>query len=333
MENSTPVLYTTRTAPDRGLVNVATQKGANAYLRQMQKDGQPPFSSKLLVSINQYIHEPEETIEDRVQMIKTADQTKDSKAGKSILCGLYTTIKTICDNASKNLLREVVTDTELRILFNQFVSLFKHAISRENKGVLIDEACLHDAMLLMSRVFESLNPSQDIIQDYLKSISSATKQAAMVPSQDSGVGYFLCQTMIQCFTVFFLIKKKDDKALMMMHKTGMLEQVLRHIHLPWTTNLLGDLQDGCTNITRFFFLTVASSSASLCSMFKAGSPSRDALVDVLEGRIKPCAENEHMIEVLEALKKFLDMGLTSGNPDEKYLSMQNYKCKTCKKED
>ena len=120
---------------------------------------------------------------------------------------------------------------------------------------------------------------------------------------------------------------------MMMHKTGMLEQVLRHIHLPWTTNLLGDLQDGCKKITRFFFLTVASSSASLCSMFKAGSPSRDALVDVLEGRIKPCAENEHMIEVLEALKKFLDMGLTSGNPDEKYLSRQNYECKKCEKQD
>ena len=82
-----------------------------------------------------------------------------------------------------------------------------------------------------------------------------------------------------------------------------------------------------------FFITVASSTISLGKMFKAGSPTRDALVDILQGRIKPCTENEHMIEVLEALKKFLDMGLTSGNPDDKYISRWSFCCAKCKEAD
>jgi len=102
---------------------------------------------------------------------------------------------------------------------------------------------------------------------------------------------------------------------------------------PWNTTLLGDGQDTFKIITRYFFITLASSSISLGKMFKAGSPSRDALVDVLEGRIKPCPENEHMMEILEALKKFLDMGLTSGNPDDKYITMQKIKCAKCGKQD
>ena len=59
-----------RTAPNRGLVNICTEKEANAYLRQIQKDGKPPFSTTLLVSINQYIHEPEETIEERFKLME-----------------------------------------------------------------------------------------------------------------------------------------------------------------------------------------------------------------------------------------------------------------------
>ena len=331
MKNSA-VIYT-RTAPDRELVNVATQEGANAYLRQLRNDGMPPFSSKLLVSINQYIHKPEESIDDCFKLMKITEQSRDVDASKGILHGSYVTMKSIFTNASKNLLQEVVTDTELRIIFNHFVQMLKYAISRENEGVIIDETCLHEAMLLVSKVFESLNPSHDIVQEYLTSLASAAKQATPVPPQDSGVGYFLCHSLIQCFTFFFTIKKKDDKALMMMHKTGMLEQVLRHIYLPWTTSLLGDLQDGFKKITRFFFITVASSSATLCSMFKAGSPSRDALVDVLQGRIKPCPQNEHVMEILEALKKFIDMGLISGNPDEKFIPPQRYTCEKWMKQD
>ena len=294
-------LYTT-TAPDRDDVNVATQEGANAYLRQMQKDGMPPFSSKILVNINQAIHEPQENAEKH--------RLLQRDTGKSILQWFYRMMRSIFIHASNDLLREVVTDTELRFILNHFVSLMKCAISRKNKGTFIDEASVHEAMLLMSNVLD-LNSSYDITEDFLKSLVSTAKRATNVPSQDSGVGYCLCHAMIECFfhgSIKHGTKETTiERKYMMMHKTGMLEQVLRHIHLPWTqtTNyeMLGKI--------RFIFITIASSTFSLGKMFKVGSPSRDALVDILEGRIKPCPENEHMMEILEALKKFIDMVLTS----------------------
>ncbi|GFH49166.1 hypothetical protein CTEN210_05642 [Chaetoceros tenuissimus] len=325
MENST-VLYT-RTAPERPPVNVATQKGANAYLRQLRKDGMPPFSSKLMVSINQYIHKPEESIEERWR--------SRENTGHSTLHGLYNIMRSICENASNDLLREVVTDTELRIISNHFAQMLKYAISRENKGVIIDEPCLNEVIGLTTIFIKGLIISDDAIGNILKSLASAAKQATDEPSQDSGVGYFLCHTMIECFANLIMNKiKSADKAIMMMHKTGMLEQVLRHIHLPWTfvTNNI-DIKENVKNRIRFFFITVASSTISLGKMFKAGSPTRDALVDVLQGRIKPCAENEHMMEILEALKKFIDMGLTSGNSDDQYISMTSFCCSKCEKVD
>lgn len=244
-------------------------------------------------------------------------------------------MRNICDNASKDLLREVVTDTELRILFNHFVQMLKYAISQENKGAIVDEACLHEVIVLPKVFIEGLITSDDIIEDFLKSLASVAKRATNPLTHDSGVGYFLCHTMTECYVR--LIRKRItsvDKAIMMMHKTGMLEQVLRHIYLPWTplTNNNDNL-DFCITTMRLFFITVASSTISLGKMFKAGSPTRDALVDILQGRIKPCTENEHMIEILEALKKFIDMGLTSGNPDEKYISRQRIECAKCGKQD
>ena len=158
----------------------------------MQKDGKPPFSTTFLVSINQYIHKPEGSIEEHFKLIKIIEQSKDIEANKDILHGYYIKMQNICDNASKDLLREVVTDTELRILLNHFVSLLKYAISRENKGIFIDEACIHEAKLLMNKLLVSLNPSHHIIQDFLKSIAGTAKRADDIPSQDSGVGYFLC---------------------------------------------------------------------------------------------------------------------------------------------
>ncbi|GFH53174.1 hypothetical protein CTEN210_09650 [Chaetoceros tenuissimus] len=330
-----PSLLDTRTASGKGLMTMGTEKQANAYIHQMQQMKFPLFSSTLLVSINQYIHNPIESIEDRFKLIEITMQAKDVECtGNGILHGYYFTMGSICANASKDLLREVVTDTELNILFNHFVSLLKYAISRENKGALIDEVCLQSAMLLISSVLKFLSPSHAIIRDFLKSLASAAKQATHILPQDSGVGYFLCQTMMLCFEYVRGNKTTGiDKALMMMYKTGMLEQVLLYIHLPWTPTVLNDFQDNFKNLARLFFITAASCSASLSSMFKAGSPSRDALIDVLEGRIKPCPENEHMMEVLGALKKFLDMGLTSGNPDEKYISMQNIECAKCGMQD
>ncbi|GFH53172.1 hypothetical protein CTEN210_09648 [Chaetoceros tenuissimus] len=330
----------TKPAPERGL-SMNTEEGANEFLRQMKHIRKLPFSSTFLISINQYIHKPGGTIEERFKFIEITEHAKDIEAGardRITLHGYYTKMRNIFTNASKDLLQEVVTDTELRVIFNHFASLLKYAISRENKGVIIDEACLHEAILVLIKVFESLNPSQDIIQDYLKSLASAAKRSTDALPHDSGIGYFLCHTMTECFVTLIFMKKKDlsmknkmkvvDKAIMMMHKTGILEQVLRHIHLPWTlpTNNREEL-------VRMFFITLASSSVSLGKIFKAGSPTRDALVDVLEGRIKPCPENEHMMEILEALKKFLDMGLTSGNPDEKYLPRQRIECAMCKEVD
>lgn len=325
MKNS-PVIYT-RTAPDRGLVNVATQKGANAYLRQLRNDRKPPFSSNLLVSINQYIHKPEESIEERWRSHKNT--------GKSFLRGLYTVMRNICDNASKDLLREVVTNTELLILFNHFVQMLKYAISQENKGAIVDEACLHEVIVLPKVFIEGLITSDDIIEDYLKSLASVAKRATNPLTHNSGVGHFLCHTMTECYGRLISNRITSvDKAIMMTHKTGMLEQVLRHIHLPWTplTNNNDNL-DFCINSMRLYFITVASSTIGLGKMFKAGSHSRDALVDILQGRIKSCPENEHMMEILEALKKFIDMGLTSGNPDEKYISMSSFCCSKCEKVD
>ena len=317
-------LYT-RTAPDRDDINVATQEGANAYLRQMQKDGKPPFSSYLLVNINKAIHEPQENAEKHRRLQR--------EVGKSILQCCYMMMRSIFIHASNDLLREVVTDTELRLILNHFVSLMKYAITRKSKGTFIDEESVHEAMLLMSNVLD-LNPSHDIIEDFLKSLVGTTKRATTVPSHDSGVGYCLCHAMMECF--FHVLIKHGTKTIsierkyIMMHKTGMLEQVLRHIHLPWTqtTNheMLGKI--------RFIFITIASSTFSLSKMFKAGSPSRDALVDILEGRIKPCPENEHIMEILEALKKFIDMGLTSGNPDsDGYIPTHHFWCRKCLKRD
>ncbi|GFH53177.1 hypothetical protein CTEN210_09653 [Chaetoceros tenuissimus] len=323
MKNQSVLQLTT--VPGRPPVNVATQKGANAYLRQLRKDGQPPFSTTLLVTINQYIHKPEESIKERWR-----SKTNRDNIDSNILYGLYLSMRNICTNASIDLLCEVVTDTELRIIFNHLVSLLKCAISRENKGVIIDEACLNEVMILIFNLIKDQNITDSTIQSYLKSLASVAKEATDVPSHDSGVGYFLCFSMIECFKN----QKNFDKALMMMHKTGILEQVLRHIHLPWTpiannNKILAELK----NRIRFFFITIASCTISLSSIFKAGSPSRDALVDILEGRIKPCAENEHVIEILEALKKFLDMGLTSGNPDDKYISRSSFCCTKCKEVD
>ncbi|GFH53173.1 hypothetical protein CTEN210_09649 [Chaetoceros tenuissimus] len=328
MKNPSPALEKGR------LVNFSTEREANAYLRRAQQKKKPPISTTFLVSINQYIHKPEESIEEHFKIIEIKDKTKDPKTGKGILPHFYIAMRNICANASNDLLREVVTDTELCFLFNHFVSLLKYAISRENKGVIIDETCLHYAILLMGNALQALVPSNDFVQDFLKSLASAAKQAINTLPENSGVGYFLCHSLILCFAHHTKNKIKSvDKAIMMMHKTGMLEQVLRHIHLPWTTSLLNERQDCVKNTPRFFFITAASCSASLSSMFKAGSPTRDALVDILQGRIKPCAENEHMMEVLYALKKFIDMGLTSGNPDEKYTSMQRIACARCGKQD
>lgn len=324
MKNSSVIYRMPQMTPDGDRINLATQKGANTYIRLLQKDGMPPFSSKLLAYINHYIHKPQNNIEEVRRQLQV-------DAGESILQSLYSTLRCIFIHASNDLLREVVTDTELRIIFNHFVSLMKCAISRKNKGIDIDEAGVHEAMLVMSNVL-NLNPSHDIIQEFLKSLADTAKSAANVSPQDSGVGYCLCHTMIECF--YYSITKHGtkkisiEKRFMMMHKTGMLEQVLRYIHLPWTQTTNNEMREKM----RFVFITLASSTISLSNMFKAGSPSRDALVDILEGRIKPCPENKHMMEILEALKKFIDMGLTSGNPDG-YIPERHVYCAKCKKGD
>ncbi|GFH53175.1 hypothetical protein CTEN210_09651 [Chaetoceros tenuissimus] len=331
---SNPTALQLKTDLEKGLVLDGNEE--DDILRITQKAGQPPFSTQLLVSINQYIHNQGEYVEERFKLDLT-EQLKDVEVGERDSCTLhvlYSTMKNICTKASKELLQEAVTDTEMRIIFNHFVQMLKYAISRENKGVIIDEEFLYEAVALVSVLFESLNPSHEIIQEYLKSLASTAKRATVVPAQDSGVGYFLCESLIQCY-VYSVTKNSTskiasvEKKFMMMHKTGMLEQVLRHIHLPWT---IADDNDSKERV-RLFFITMASSSISLSKVFKAGSPSRDALVDILEGRIKPCAENEHVMEILEALKKFLDMGLTSGNPDDRFISMKNIECAKCGKQD
>lgn len=324
----------TRTALDREFLNVSTQEGADEFLRQMRNDGKPPFSRDILVTINQRIHnQPEDFIDHKSLMKKYANYVRNpSEWWKNSMIRFYCIMITICSNASKDLLKESMTDIELRIILNHLVSMVKLSISRDNRGVKITEQMLHSSMGLLIPLFFMLDASHDIIRDFLKSLANAVKGAKKKTPLDSGVGYALCHAMVQCFIYFDRHEDYNEiKALGTIEKSNILEQVLRHIHLPWI-DLYGP--ESKELILRFFG-ELGNSPTSLRKIFKEGSSNREVLLDILEGRLQPCRENEFVMDLLLSLKTLCDMSsldtLKKEYPNGAYVSTLKSRCSKCEK--
>lgn len=297
----------TRTALDREFLTVSTQEGADEYLRQMRNDGKPPFSRDALVTINQRIHnQPEDFIDHKSLMKNDADYARDpNEWWKNSLIGLYHTMGTICAFASKDLLKEAVTEIELRMILNHLVSMVKLSISRGNRGVKITEEMLISTKYFISLAFD-LKACDEMIKDFLKSVASTMKRTKVSPPLDSGVGHVLSYYMVECFFHVALQKGNETEGFSFIYESGILEQALRHIHLPWTHGVYDDKEHMVK--LRTFLSSLATSTVSLRKIFREGSRCRQVLLDILEGRIRPCQQNEHALELLQTLKKFRDMG-------------------------
>ena len=118
-------------------------------------------------------------------------------------------------------------------------------------------------------------------------------------------------------------------ALSIIEKSNILEQVLRHIHLPWVIYNDHSHKDIQNEQILIFFGQLGTRTISSRKVFKEGSSNREALLDILEGRLQPCKENEFVMEHLVSLKKFCDMS----SLDSIYTIVSKVKtfCKKCGK--
>ncbi|GFH55178.1 hypothetical protein CTEN210_11654 [Chaetoceros tenuissimus] len=231
----------------------------------------------------------------------------------------------------------------MSVVFAKLVFLIKNAISTTKKrDVLINGLHLHVAFNVMLGLMHVMNTNEEEVLDLLKSLTNTAKAVSGTHYSSSGAAYALCHSMINCY--FYIRDKKGDdaKPLMMIAKSGILEQVLLHIHLSWSPQVDEQaLLDGYHGSLYKFFGILNSYASVIHKIFKEGTACHNALNVIVQDRILyPCKENEHMIEHLQSLKKISDLSNNrsvdtqldmdvSTVMDEKVIDMARHTCAKC----
>ena len=96
-------------------------------------------------------------------------------------------------------------------------------------------------------------------------------------------------------------------ALETMFRSGILEQVLRNINIPWLPCDEEKSWDEEEGIIRNLFEDLCCPTVCMHKTFKRGLPFQNSLLDILQGRIRPCKENEFVMVYIYTLGRFIDL--------------------------
>ncbi|GFH55173.1 hypothetical protein CTEN210_11649 [Chaetoceros tenuissimus] len=205
--------------------------------------------------------------------------------------------------------------SSLSIIFDKLVFLVKNAISAtKEKDVLIDGLNLYMVVYLMCSLMKIMNTDEVEVLNLLKFLTNTMKAVSGTHYSSSGAAYVLCDFMMYCLLIVNDKKGDEAKSLLMIARTGILEQVLLHIHLSWSPSVEGQALVNQSLLQKFFGL-LNSYSSVVHKIFKEGTACHNALDAIVHGRIHPCKENEHLMELLRSLKKISD--LSTCKPFEK----------------
>ena len=173
-------------------------------------------------------------------------------------------------------------------------------------GVLIDGLVLKLTVALMIEMQKISATSDQIIitaRSFCQLLERFTNVAKNTKEISRVAGYALCQPMI---VSFFHINNiiASGAAILTVLLSEILEQVLRYITLPW---LLEPFAIEEEDMIRDFFRRLCCPYASVHKTFKRGKPLHNALLDILQGHVRPCKENMFVMASLYSLKRFIDM--------------------------
>ncbi|GFH59703.1 hypothetical protein CTEN210_16179 [Chaetoceros tenuissimus] len=224
--------------------------------------------------------------------------------------------------------------SRLSAVFDQLVVLMKDTISAtKKKDVLVDGMHLHMTVNIMCLLMHVMNSDEEEILDLLESLTNTAKTVSDTHYSNSGAAYVLCHFMMYCSTLFSEKKRDDPKPLMMIARSGILEQVLLHIHLSWSP--LVDEQtiiDGYNGFLQNFFGLLNSYPGVIHKIFKEGTACHNALNAIVQDHSRPCRANMHMLDLLQSIKKMSDLSTCSKQLDmnETFIDMARHSCAKCK---
>lgn len=213
----------------------------------------------------------------------------------------------------------------------------QNAISAtKKKDVLLDGLHLHMTVNLMLGLMHVMDTDEEEVLDLLECFATTAKAVSDTHYASSGAGYVLCHSMCHC-SLHIRQKKGDDaKTLIMIAKSGILEQVLLHIHLSWSP-LVDEptVLEEYNSLVQEIFGILNSYATVLHKIFKEGTGCHNALNAIVQDRIlRPCKENEHMMEFLLSIKKISDLSHyktveKQGGKDEVVIDIARHTCAKC----
>ena len=310
-------------------VNSKQDMSGNADFRPFQMDESLPVSSQTVIeNANRHIQNQSLGSKEQERLLKKMDAIYNKDLRKWVTT-LYTMM---CTGELYSL------GPCLSAVFDKLVFLMKNVISAtKKKDVLVYGMDLHMTVNLMCMLTHVMNTDEEEILDLLKSLTNTAKAVSDTHYSSSGAGYVLCHSMTHCY--FHIRETKRDSAnpLLTIARSGILEQVLLHIHLPWSP-----LIDEPTLLEEYkgplyqFFGYLNSYTTELHKIFKEGTACHNALDAIVQERIRPCKENEHMMEILQSLKKISDFSNYRKeisdkelDMDETVIDMARHSCAKC----
>ncbi|GFH55150.1 hypothetical protein CTEN210_11626 [Chaetoceros tenuissimus] len=301
----------------------------NADFRPFQNDGRLPLSSQTAAqNANHHIQNQSLGSKEQERLLKKMDAIYNKDLRKWV-----ETLLTMLGTGEFYSLGPCMS-----AVFDKLVFLVKNAISAtKKKDVLLDGLHLHTVVNVMVPLMHVMDTDEDAVLDLLKSFTNTAKTVSGTHYSSSGAAYVMCHSMILSYFHIREKKRDDAKPLIMIAKSGMLEQVLLHIHLSWSPPVdAPTLLDGYNGHLYKFFGYLNSYTAELHKIFKEGTGCHNALDAIVHGRIHPCKDNEHMMEILHSLKKISDLSNCSKNisdkeldKDETVIDIARHSCAKC----